>query len=74
MKTPWQLLRGVIQGGTEAPGRVAAAFSAWSYENQGLTLLKQSGVGFGLFQIRPAADQMLLLTLYAHCVQASTVS
>ena len=22
---------------------------------------------------RPAADQMLILTLYAHCVQASTV-
>jgi hypothetical protein len=64
----------VIQDGTKAPGRFAATFSAWSYENQGLTLLKHSGVGFGLFQSGPAADLMLLLTSYAHCVQASTVS
>ena len=35
MKTPRQWLRGVIQGGAETPGRVAAAFSAWSCGNLG---------------------------------------
>ena len=30
VKTPWQLLRGVVQESAEAPGRVAAAVSAWS--------------------------------------------
>jgi hypothetical protein len=30
VKTPWQCLRGVVQGSAEAPGRVAAAVSAWS--------------------------------------------
>lgn len=28
VKTPWQWLRGVVQGGAEAPGRLAAAFRA----------------------------------------------
>lgn len=28
VKTPWQFLRGVVQGGAEAPGRFAAAFEA----------------------------------------------
>jgi hypothetical protein len=27
VKTPWQLLRGVVQESAEAPGRMAAAFS-----------------------------------------------
>jgi hypothetical protein len=30
VKTPWQYLRGAVQGSTEAPGRVAAAINAWS--------------------------------------------
>jgi hypothetical protein len=30
VKTPWQLLRGLVQGSAEAPGRLAAAFRAWS--------------------------------------------
>jgi hypothetical protein len=35
VKTPWQFLRGLVQGSVEAPGRVAAAFSAWSCGNPG---------------------------------------
>jgi hypothetical protein len=30
VKTPWQCLRGAVQGSAKAPGRVAAAISAWS--------------------------------------------
>jgi hypothetical protein len=39
VKTPWQFLRGVIQGSAWAPERVAAAFSAWSVR----TLLGAAG-------------------------------
>jgi hypothetical protein len=62
-------------GSAEVPGRVAAAFGAWSWENPVQSMLDAER------RILPradathaaAADQMLLLTLYAHCVQASTV-
>lgn len=40
VKTPWQLLRGVVQGGAEVPGRCAAAFRAWSYGNPRLGAIK----------------------------------
>ena len=68
VKTPWQLLREVIQGSAEAPGRFAAAFRAWSCGNLGLRpLVRTSGgsVRDALTRIETAADQELLQTLYA---------
>jgi hypothetical protein len=38
VKTPWQFLRGLVQGGAEAPGRFAAAFRTWSRGNLGAGL------------------------------------
>jgi len=57
-------------------GAGAAAFQAWSVENPRLTRATRDRAGFGPCLKHgngPAADQMLLLTLYAHCVLASTV-
>jgi hypothetical protein len=45
VKTPWQLLRGAVQGSAWAPGRFAAAFSAWSCGNPGSEPLRRSSVG-----------------------------
>jgi hypothetical protein len=47
VKTPRQSLREVIQGSGEAPGRCAAAFSAWSCGNLGLRPLVRPSCGFG---------------------------
>jgi hypothetical protein len=76
VKTPWQWLRGVVQEGADAPEHGAAAVQAWSSEP---LLAAQSASERSIQPVRfnrrngPAADHMLLLTLYAHCVQASTV-
>ena len=48
MKTPWQFLRGAVQEKVKAPGRVAAAFNAWSFGNPDSQPLWRSSVGFGL--------------------------
>ena len=47
VKTPWQLLPGVVQGGTEVPGRFAAAFRAQSPGNPGSGPLRRSSGGSG---------------------------
>jgi len=55
--------------------RGAAAFRRGSVGNPRLTRAKRDRAGFGPCHKHghgPAADQVLLLTLYARCVQAST--
>jgi len=56
--------------------RGAAGVQAWSVENPALTRAKRDRAGFGpCLKERdgPAADQMLLLLLYAYCIQPSRV-
>jgi hypothetical protein len=62
VKTPWQYLRGVVQGSAETPGRVAAAISAWS---EGTLPGAAEGDRAWLHPVQqhpegPAADQELL--------------
>jgi len=45
VKTPWQWLRGVVQGSAEAPRRFAATFRAWS-RDPGSWPLADRAVGF----------------------------
>ena len=68
VKTPWQLLRGMIQGGAEAPGVGPRRSGGVVWE------LRLGAVGARASTARnePAADQMRLLTLYADQVQSST--
>jgi predicted transcriptional regulator len=64
VKTPWQCLRGAVQGSAEAPGRVAAAIGAGSLSPLGAAegdrawLRPRAAMG-------PAADQSCRQTLYA---------
>ena len=44
VKTPWQFLRGVVQGSAWAPGRFAATFRAWSCGNPGSRPLRRSSL------------------------------
>jgi hypothetical protein len=65
VKTPWQCMRGAVQGSAEAPGRVAATISAWS-ERTLLAAVKANERGFALRASaprEPAADQKLLRSL-----------
>ena len=67
VKTPWQCLRGAVQGSAEAPGRVAATISAWSRGNPSSEPLRRSSGGSGPCRSggRTSSGPNLLSSLYS---------
>jgi hypothetical protein len=74
LRTPWQLLRGVVSGSARRVGARHCGVQAWSVANQARRAERNRAAGSAHLREGPAADLMLLLTLYAHCVHAATVS
>jgi hypothetical protein len=57
VKTPWQFLRGAVQGSAEAPGHLAAAFRSVVVLNFGLGPLRATERGLGPPCFNTATDQ-----------------
>jgi predicted transcriptional regulator len=75
VKTPWQCLRGAVQGSAEAPGRFAAAFSAWS-EVTVLRAVEATARWFGLRASAPrwpgSRPKAASKTLYAFAADGAS--